>query len=112
MAASDSSGSAAVKLLAENDVKTFLDACDVLIKICTNILSDPENDKFRRMRIANKTLSNKLLPVDGGFQCLFEMGFQEVSKFLALSLQGDTCLNTIPTKWSTVYTYRCSQRHG
>ncbi len=39
---------------------------------------NPNEDKYRSIRVGNPTFSTKLLPVKGAVECLFEMGFEEV----------------------------------
>ncbi|XP_007893698.1 peptide-N(4)-(N-acetyl-beta-glucosaminyl)asparagine amidase isoform X2 [Callorhinchus milii] len=38
---------------------------------------NPNEDKYRSIKIANPAFSTRLLPVKGAVECLFEMGFQE-----------------------------------
>lgn len=66
-------------LLSENPKNVFLETSEVLLRLASNLLRSPDNPKFRRLRLGNAIVQNKLLPVVGGMQCLFEMGFQEVS---------------------------------
>lgn len=56
----------------------------VLLRICTNIVTQPNVLKYRRLRISSKVMQNKILPINGAFNCLLAMGFQEVSILLVL----------------------------
>ncbi|XP_028673986.2 peptide-N(4)-(N-acetyl-beta-glucosaminyl)asparagine amidase isoform X3 [Erpetoichthys calabaricus] len=38
---------------------------------------NPEEEKFRSIRIGNPTFSTRLLPIRGAVRCLFDMGFEE-----------------------------------
>ena len=72
-----------VKLLfEENPADEALSAADVLLKIANNILNNPDNQKYRTLKVENAVVSSKLLPVSGAMECLFEMGFEleEVNK--------------------------------
>ena len=69
-----------VKLLFDNPADEALSAADVLLKIANNILNNPDNQKYRTLKVANAIVSSKLLPVSGAMECLFEMGFEEVNK--------------------------------
>jgi len=40
---------------------------------------NPYEEKYRSIRNGNPAFSTRLLPVRGAVECLFEMGFQEVS---------------------------------
>ena len=69
-----------VKSLFENPHDIALSTAEVLLKIANNILNDPENLKYRTLKVENAIVSSKLLPVSGVMECLFEMGFEEVNK--------------------------------
>ena len=69
-----------VQKLLNNSEKDFLDASEILLKMANNILNNPTEEKYRSVRIANATIMNKLLPVEGAMECLFAMGFQEVRR--------------------------------
>ena len=69
-----------VKSLFENSPDIALSTAEVLLKIANNILNDPENPKYRTLKVGNAIVSSKLLPVSGAMGCLFEMGFEEVNK--------------------------------
>lgn len=58
-----------------------MDTSQIILKFANNIISHPENEKYRSIRIGNKIFQSKLLPVTGGVECLFAMGFEEVSKY-------------------------------
>jgi hypothetical protein len=47
----------------------------MLRKIATNVLSEPENVKFRRIKEKNEALSERVLSVRGGRAFLVAMGF-------------------------------------
>ena len=56
-----------------------MNVSDILLRFANNIINNPTNPKYRSIRVANKTFQSKLLPVVGGVECLFTMGFEEVS---------------------------------
>ncbi|XP_066530693.1 peptide-N(4)-(N-acetyl-beta-glucosaminyl)asparagine amidase isoform X2 [Hoplias malabaricus] len=43
---------------------------------------NPNEEKYRSIRIGNPTFSTKLLPIRGAVECLFEMGFEEAETHL------------------------------
>lgn len=45
------------------------------------LIRNPNDEKYRSIRIGNTAFSTRLLPVRGAVECLFEMGFEEVSMF-------------------------------
>ncbi|XP_034561190.1 peptide-N(4)-(N-acetyl-beta-glucosaminyl)asparagine amidase [Notolabrus celidotus] len=76
------SESAAVTALCENSNEEFLDASKLLLTYADNILRNPNEEKYRSIRIGNPTFSTKLLPIKGAVECLFEMGFEEAETHL------------------------------
>ncbi|KAG8439617.1 hypothetical protein GDO86_005701, partial [Hymenochirus boettgeri] len=80
MATSDSPQ--VVAELCQNDSQVFLDASQLLLAYADNILRNPNEEKYRSIRIGNPTFSTKLLPVRGAIECLFEMGFEEAETHL------------------------------
>lgn len=75
-------GSQGVLALCENTTEVFLDVSKLLITYADNILRNPNEEKYRSIRIGNPTFSTKLLPVKGAVECLFEMGFEEAETHL------------------------------
>ncbi|XP_033856060.2 peptide-N(4)-(N-acetyl-beta-glucosaminyl)asparagine amidase isoform X1 [Acipenser ruthenus] len=66
-----------VSELCENSTNVFLDVSQLLLTYADNILRNPNEDKYRSIRIGNPAFSSRLLPVRGAVECLFEMGFEE-----------------------------------
>ena len=75
-----------VKKLTDNDPKTFQDAKEILLKLINNILRDPQNVKFRRIRLSNPKVESMLLNANGAFDILFSIGFEEDTDALILPL--------------------------
>ncbi|KAL2079871.1 hypothetical protein ACEWY4_023664 [Coilia grayii] len=73
---------AGVSALCENPNEVFLDVSKILLTYADNILRNPNEDKYKSIRIGNPTFSSKLLPVRGAVECLFEMGFEEADTHL------------------------------
>ncbi|XP_054992873.1 peptide-N(4)-(N-acetyl-beta-glucosaminyl)asparagine amidase isoform X2 [Sorex araneus] len=69
--------SQAVAELCQNPPETFLEASKLLLTYADNILRNPNDEKYRSIRIGNAAFSTRLLPVRGAVECLFEMGFEE-----------------------------------
>lgn len=65
-------------LLKENDEQVRNDAENVLLTVCQNILSHPNDKKFREVRLDHPLVTAKLLPALGAIECLFDIGFVEV----------------------------------
>lgn len=74
--------SPAVTTLCENPNDVFLDVAKLLLTYADNILRNPNEEKYRSIRIGNPTFSTKLLPIKGAVECLFEMGFEEAETHL------------------------------
>ncbi|XP_014374255.1 peptide-N(4)-(N-acetyl-beta-glucosaminyl)asparagine amidase [Alligator sinensis] len=69
--------SQAVSELCQNAREAFLEASRLLLTYADNIISHPNEEKYRSIRIGNPAFSTRLLPVRGAVECLFEMGFEE-----------------------------------
>ncbi|XP_038653255.1 peptide-N(4)-(N-acetyl-beta-glucosaminyl)asparagine amidase [Scyliorhinus canicula] len=80
--------SAAVTELSQNSELIFLDASELLLRYADNILRNPSEDKYKSIKIGNHAFSNRLLPVKGAVECLFEMGFQEEETHLVFPKNG------------------------
>ncbi|XP_069329406.1 peptide-N(4)-(N-acetyl-beta-glucosaminyl)asparagine amidase isoform X2 [Eulemur rufifrons] len=77
LGSSSCSASPAVAELCQNTPETFLEASKLLLTYADNILRNPNDEKYRSIRIGNTAFSTRLLPVRGAVECLFEMGFEE-----------------------------------
>ncbi|XP_048211927.1 peptide-N(4)-(N-acetyl-beta-glucosaminyl)asparagine amidase isoform X2 [Perognathus longimembris pacificus] len=87
-AAALGSVSPAVAELCQNPSETFLEASKLLLTYADNILRNPNDEKYRSIRIGNATFSTRLLPVRGAVECLFEMGFEEGETHLIFPKQA------------------------
>ncbi|KAK0060278.1 peptide-N(4)-(N-acetyl-beta-glucosaminyl)asparagine amidase [Biomphalaria pfeifferi] len=85
------------QMVNENSVDNFMTASNILIKFAVNILENPTESKYRRIRISNPTIQNKLLNVSGGMECLFEMGFQEAEDGESLVFPSNASLKILET---------------
>lgn len=64
--------------LEENPKEIFLKVISILIKLAENVINNPTEPKYRKIRLENQTISKFILPSIGGMESLFDMGFQEV----------------------------------
>eukprot|EP00794_Sanderia_malayensis_P017673 gene17673-19435_t len=71
--------------VSKNPAEIFMKTSELLIKFADNVLKDPENKKYRSVRLDNKIFQSRLLPVPGAVECLFQMGFQEEDDKLVLA---------------------------
>ncbi|XP_022103078.1 peptide-N(4)-(N-acetyl-beta-glucosaminyl)asparagine amidase-like [Acanthaster planci] len=63
--------------LLENGPTSFLDVSEILLKFASNIIRNPNVEKYRSIRLGNKIFEKRVLPVSGAVECLFLMGFEE-----------------------------------
>lgn len=69
-----------VKSLDENETDVRNEARQALLNICRNVLrSSPNDNKSRELRLDNEVVIDKLLPAIGAMECLFDVGYVEVS---------------------------------
>jgi len=74
-----------VQTLLQDETKNRA-GIETIKKILKNILQNPHEEKFRRLKISGKVFSEKLLPTEGAIPLLYDLGFQESadSEFLEL----------------------------
>lgn len=71
----------AIKCLENGNNHThYIDAVTILLKILDNIIREPNNAKYRSIRLENKTIKEKLLALVGMRTLLDQIGFIEVRK--------------------------------
>lgn len=69
----------AIKSLENGNNQTcYIDAVTILLKILDNIIREPNNAKYRKIRLENKTIKEKLLALVGMRALLEQIGFVEV----------------------------------
>lgn len=56
----------------------YIDAVTILLKILDNIIREPNNEKYRTIRLENKIIKEKLLALVGMRSLLEQIGFVEV----------------------------------
>ncbi|ORX38855.1 hypothetical protein BD324DRAFT_577259 [Kockovaella imperatae] len=67
-------------IVRDNGYKQSAEAVETLIKICMNILENPDEVKYRDIRATNSLLQNKVLEVKGGHEYLIALGFRIVTR--------------------------------
>jgi len=75
-----------VNLLLDNDPSVKTDACDILVRLLANIVKNPNNIKYRQVKLTNPKIETKLLPAAGAFEVLFSVGYEEADDSLILPL--------------------------
>merc|ERR1719322_732161 len=78
-----------VSMLADNTDDVMEAAKEILVKMLGNIINDPNNTKYRAVKMSNKVIIEKLLPASGAFEILFSVGFEEADDKLILPLGAD-----------------------
>lgn len=66
--------------LATQPADRFATGATILLKLLDNVIRDPINVKYRTIRLANRTIADKLLTVPGMMECLIGIGFVRVRK--------------------------------
>ncbi len=67
-----------VDMLHDNSAEAKKEAAEILLKLVDNVIREPQNLKFRSVRLSNPKIESKLLTAAGAFEILFSMGFEEV----------------------------------
>ena len=66
-----------VDLLKENPDNVRRDAGDILVKLLSNIVAEPNVMKYRQVKIANKRIEEKLFPAIRAFEKKFLLGLKK-----------------------------------
>merc|ERR1712008_410427 len=66
-----------VKLLDDNPETVKKEAVEILVKLLSNVVRDPNNIKYRQVKLSNKKVEENLLSAAGAFEVLFSVGFEE-----------------------------------
>lgn len=61
-----------------SNTKDFVDSISILLRILDNIIREPQNEKYRTIRLENKIIKEKLLSLNGVYKLLKKIGFIEV----------------------------------
>ncbi|RMX66358.1 hypothetical protein DD238_003416 [Peronospora effusa] len=97
LTSSDAGENAAVYVLLRQDPSRAITAAETLIKMLSNVIKNPQqclihaivprqDEKFRKIRLANAVIQSKLVAVSGTIDVLLEAGFSRVT------LDGDAYL--------------------
>ncbi|KAK4754497.1 hypothetical protein SAY87_002601 [Trapa incisa] len=74
-------------------------AVEILIKLLRNIAREPENAKFRRIRMGNPKIKEAVAEVAGGIELLEFLGFElreeEGEMWAVMEVPGEECLGLI-----------------
>lgn len=60
----------------------YIESVAILLKLLDNVIREPHTDKYRTIRFENKTIKEKLLPLNGVREFLLKIGFTEVCTFV------------------------------
>ncbi|VEN59222.1 unnamed protein product [Callosobruchus maculatus] len=89
--------------LGRNSPDAINEAVRVISKIAENILKDPKNMKIRTLQKSNAAISNKILALEGGADCLTMLGFQETATSFTMpsstSIESITEFKEILVSW-------------
>lgn len=65
--------------LESNSKNLYIDGISILIRLLDNIIREPENVKYRKIKLDNKIIKEKLLAVKGVQDVLEDIGFVQVN---------------------------------
>lgn len=61
-----------------NSSVRYCDGVVILLKLLDNVIREPQNSKYRTIRLENKVIKEKLLCLNGIRELLAGIGFEEV----------------------------------
>lgn len=65
-------------LESHSNAFNYVDGVSILLRILDNIIREPQNEKYRTIRLENKIIKEKLLILNGVRALLEKIGFVEV----------------------------------
>lgn len=74
-----------------NPTEQFSDGVIILLKLLDNVIREPQNNKYRAIRLENKTIKEKLLCLNGIRELLSSIGFEEVGNKTIIILHKNVC---------------------
>ena len=77
-----------VDTLLDNPKDIMTGAAEILIKLLCNVIREPNNIKYRSIRLGNPKIESKLLVANGAFEILFTVGFEEGTDSLILPMSA------------------------
>lgn len=83
-----------VQTLLDNPEEIRNGAIEILVKLLSNVIREPNNIKFRSIRLGNPKIESKLLVANGAFEILFSVGFEEGTDSLILPMSASMPLIT------------------
>lgn len=79
----------------EQQQQQYLEAARILLVLLENVLSQPNNLKFRTIRLENKAIKEKLLALPGSERLLIAIGFQRTPTSNAFTLPSEVPLQQV-----------------
>lgn len=73
-----------LRLERENSREQYMAGIEILLTLLNNVIAEPQNNKYRTIRLENKIIKAKLLSLAGIRPCLDEIGFEEIGGELRL----------------------------
>lgn len=79
----------------EKQQEQYLEAVRILLVLLENVLSQPNNLKYRTIRVENKAIKEKLLSVEGSERLLNAIGFKRLPSSNEYTLPTEVPLQQI-----------------
>ena len=70
----------AIYSLLGNDEEVAKEAIALLLKIISNVISYPMEEKYRKVKNSSAAFNAKIVSVGGGLECLRAVGFQQIGE--------------------------------
>lgn len=76
-------------ITSSNQAKATLEGLEILQKLLTNIVKNPNDDKFRQIKGTNPRIKSTLFALQGAKQLMSLMNFTEIEPDVYLYLDTD-----------------------
>lgn len=77
-----------VKNMKSSVGKKFIESCNVIVKVCENIIKEPKNEKYRWMKKSNKKIKALISGKKGAMKMMLHLGFIETK-----NSDGEDCIH-------------------
>ena len=74
-AGDDAAFAAALRTMTATPAPALKTALKTMVTLCKNVMMNPREDKYRRIKTGNKAIQTRVLSVAGAADCLAAMGF-------------------------------------
>lgn len=69
-----------IQLEEHQNIDVYTNGVNILLKLLDNVIREPHNLKYRKIRLENASIKEKVLCLPGARELLHHIGFEEVGE--------------------------------